>query len=175
MDEKEILERFKKGEEEAFFNLLDLYEQEVYTLALRILGHPEDARDASQEAWLRIYRGLSHFKGESTLKTWIYRITLNTSLSELKKKRRLVSLPLEEEIIGEFPEEFGEIESALLNLPDKYRSAVSLRDIYGYSYEEIARIMKISLSSAKVLVHRGRLKLKNRLEEAGINEVKTWI
>lgn len=175
MEDKEILEQFKKGQEEAFFRLLDLYERDVYTLALRISGNAEDARDASQEAWLRIYRGLNHFRGESTLKTWIYRIAFNTSLSELKKKHRLTSLPLDEEIIGEFPEEYGEIESELLNLPDKYRSAVSLKDIYGYPYEEIARIMKISLSSAKVLVHRGRIKLKNRLGEAGLNEVKKWI
>ncbi len=174
MEEKELIDRFKKGEEGVFFRFLDMYEKTVYTISLRIMGNSEDALDASQETWFKIYRNLKNFREESTLKTWIYRIAVNTSLTELKRKRRSNTLPLDEAVLKSLPVDYSELEEALLNLPEKYRVAVTLRDIYGYPYEEIKTLMHISLSSAKILVHRGRKKLKGKLEGYEFEEVEEW-
>lgn len=174
LEEKELIERFKKGEEGVFYRFLDLYENVVFTISLRVMGNPDDAYDVSQETWLKVYRNLRGFRGDSTFKTWLYRITFNTALTELKKKRKAGTLPLDEKIMKSKPIHFSELEETILTLPDRYRIAITLRDIYGYSYDDVSKMMNVSLSSAKILVHRGRKMLKIKLEGQTFEEVEEW-
>jgi RNA polymerase sigma-70 factor (ECF subfamily) len=149
----------------------------VYTLCLRILRDPDDAAEATQEAYLKVWRGLQRFRGDSALETWMYRIASNAAISKhrSRKRRRSHESGVGDEVLGSMAasgsveQEAGakvEVEAldrALSSLPEHYRSAVVLRDVYGYSTEEIARQLKISEAAAKVRVHRGRKKLRAML------------
>lgn len=172
---------------ESFEEIFALYQSMVFNLALRILGDREEALDVSQEVFLSIYRKLNHFRGESSLKTWIYRIAINrasnrcrwwnrlrrrgtVSLDEhlSKEDRRTYSESLdsgretpEEALLGQ--ETRAHIESVLQRLPVHQRVAVIMRDVEGMPYEEIAGLLHISLGTVKSRIARGREELKRRL------------
>jgi RNA polymerase sigma-70 factor (ECF subfamily) len=170
-----------------FEELFERYNSMVFHLTYRILGDREEALDVSQEVFLTIYRKMDCFRGESSLKTWIYRIAINRasnrcrwwsrlrrrgtiSLDEHLSKERARSLSETLESGGRSPEESllmeeerVEIERSLLRLPVQQRIAVVMRDIEGLSYEEIAKSMQVSLGTVKSRIARGREELKRRL------------
>ena len=128
----------------------------MYAVALRMCGHREDAQDCLQEAMLRVYRSISSFKGQSSFSTWVYRITMNTCLDELRRGKRRKASSLDERIdAGWAPvddmdtpehhamrsEQRRALERAIQELPEDMRSAVVLRDIQGCSYDEIADVL----------------------------------
>jgi len=159
----------------------------VFQLAYRVLGDREEALDVSQDVFLTIYKKMKHFRGESSLKTWIYRITVNRATNRCRwwnrlRRRGTVSLDEhlsetshrcisetiesqdrspEELLLAE--EERAKIEHSLLGLPIQQRIAVIMRDIEGLSYEEIAEAMDASLGTVKSRIARGREELKRRL------------
>jgi RNA polymerase sigma-70 factor (ECF subfamily) len=152
---------------------------ETFTLALRLTGNEEDARDVVQDAYIRAFRGIGRFRGDAQFSTWMYRITANTAYSAVKRRRRHRTEPLDamlEEPIELHPdlqpEEAAE-SSALLDrlavaldeLAPKLRVLVVLKDVYGLSHEEIAEELGISVAAAKVRLHRGRRKLRDLLYE----------
>src|SRR5689334_3473843 len=96
-EERTLVQRIQAGDKKAFEQLLDAYEARVYRLALRFTGNVSDAEDVTQEIFLGVYRGLAHFRGDSALGTWIYRVAMNHCL-EFRRKRRLEVVPLDEEI-----------------------------------------------------------------------------
>ena len=173
-----------------FDELFERYSSMVYHLIYRIMGDREEALDVSQEVFLTIYRKLSSFRGESSLKTWIYRIALNRASNRCRwwnRLRRRGSVSLDEHLSdervhslsetlksgGRSPEESlmaeeerAEIERSLLRLPVQQRVAVVMRDIEGLSYEEIAESMQVSLGTVKSRIARGREELKRRLNGA---------
>lgn len=190
LPEARLIARLKAGELAAFEELVEEYQPLVYALAYRILNDGEDARDAAQETFLKIYRHFAHFRGEASLKTWICRIAINQARSSERWWRRrfrkeTVSLdtPLgfgdeDEKAPGDYlpsntasPEsetlqrERGrQLERALVELKKDFRIAVILRDIEGLSYEEIAYVTGANVGTVKSRIARGREMLRAAVE-----------
>ena len=180
----ELVERCKAGDELAWRELVEVTHREVYTLCLRVLRDPDDAAEATQDAYLKAWRALKGFRGEAMFTTWLYRVAVNTAISKhrSRKRRRSHETGVGDELLGQIASpgstegtattrlEVASLERALALLPEHYRSAVVLRDIYGLSIEEIASQLKISSTAAKVRVHRGRKKLKDMVFTNGTGE-----
>ncbi|HEX2293848.1 MAG TPA: RNA polymerase sigma factor [Actinomycetota bacterium] len=177
----DLVERCKRGDQAAWKELVELTHREVYTLCLRILNDPSDAAEATQDAYLKAWRGLAGFRGDAQFTTWLYRVASNAAISKhrSRRRRRAYEVGAEDELLSAMPaagsvegtaevrRDVRELESAISALPDHYRSAVVLRDVYGLSIEEIANELKISETAAKVRVHRARKKLKETLYPDG--------
>ncbi len=163
------------GDRKAFDELVRVTYLDTYTLAYRLTGNEEDARDVVQEAYLRAFRGLKRFRGEARFSTWMYRITANCASTHLGKRRRHRHEELTDEVVDELhsgadPEASLEADSlraqlqeVLRGLPPKLRAVVVLRDIYDLPHEAIAAELGISESAAKVRLHRARRKLREDL------------
>ncbi|MFC1566681.1 RNA polymerase sigma factor [bacterium] len=146
----------------------------VYNIAFQILGNDFELEDVVQEVFLKVYKKLDKFQGKSSIKTWLYRITVNTCLDVLKKKKRNKTVSLDESINNEQTNENvlndlvkrdmnQRIGDAVSKLPDKYKVILKLKDMENLSYEEISKIMKISMSKVKVWLFRARQKIKANL------------
>lgn len=160
----------------AFDELVKATYTDMYTLAYRLTGNEEDARDVVQEAYLRAYRGLKRFRGDARFTTWMYRITANCASTQLSKRARTRHEDLDEEIdvvdteADHDPEQRAElafdrdrITKALEELPIRLRTVIVLRDVYDLPHESIAAELGISEAAAKVRLHRARRKLHERL------------
>jgi RNA polymerase sigma-70 factor, ECF subfamily len=186
--EREALsEQIRTDKEKAFDRLFEQYHSMVFHLAFRILGDREEALDVAQEVFFTIYRKMHSFRGESSLKTWIFRIAINRASNRCRwwnRLRRRGTVSLDEhlgrnrtpdlsetlEAEGNSPEEAlllqekrTEIERSLHRLPINQRIAVVMRDVEGMAYEEIAEAMQVSLGTVKSRIARGREELKRRL------------
>lgn len=170
----------RSGDRAAFDELVRVTYRDAFRLAFRLTADEEDARDVVQEAYLRAYRGLRRFRGESQFTTWLYRITANcaaTHTARAARHRHVVlddEAPLADEHPGGDPEQRGELvslrrdlDTALAELPPSLRAVVVLRDIYDLPHEDIAAELGISESAAKVRLHRARIRLRERLFPAG--------
>lgn len=175
--ERELVDRARRGDRGAFAALVRAHQDEVYTLARRLVGDPHLAADVAQETLIRAWRALPRFRGDSRLSTWLYRITVNTSHTHLRRARRhsgpsldeLHELPAPEDLshpvfAGETLELRDRLRSALDRLPAGQREVVVLKDVYGWSHAEIADMMGISETAAKVRLHRARARLVRDLE-----------
>lgn len=181
----ELVARCRQGDQEAWAELVDSTYRETYTLCLRILRDPDDAAEATQDAYLKAWRGLAGFRGDALFSTWLYRVAMNAALSKLRSRtrRRTREMGSQDEVLdsiaapGSVEGSVGsrmavaDVEAALQLLPDHYRAAVVLRDVYGMSIEEIAAELGCSETAAKVRVHRGRKRLKDALHPGSENEV----
>jgi RNA polymerase sigma-70 factor (ECF subfamily) len=170
----ELIDRCLSGDETAWKELVEATYRDVYTLCLRILADPDDAAEATQDAFLKAWRGLKSFRGDSMFSTWLYRVATNAALSKLRsrKRRREHETGVDDEVLGRVPSgastesaagakiDAEVLERALAGLPEHYRSAIVLKDIYGLSIEEVATELKCSETAIKVRLHRGRKKLK---------------
>ena len=183
LKERDLIRRAKQGDMLAFEELILKHEKIVYNLALRMMNYSEDAKDISQEVFLKAYRSLSNFDERSAFSTWLYRITHNTCIDEMRKRKGKQSFSLEEELEneegsmqrqiadeGDTPEESllraeqkNEILQALDNLSEEHKAAIVLRDVKGLSYEEIAEILEVTLGTVKSRISRGRNQLKNEI------------
>jgi RNA polymerase sigma-70 factor (ECF subfamily) len=169
----ELVERCKRGDELAWRQLVEATHREVYSLCLRILRDPDDAAEATQDAYLKAWRALGGFRGDAMFSTWLYRVAANAAISKQRsrQRRRTREVGAEDEVLAQLPSsastetlagariELQAVEVALRTLPEHYRTAVVLRDVYGMSIEEIADRLKISETAAKARVHRGRKKI----------------
>jgi RNA polymerase sigma-70 factor, ECF subfamily len=183
-DDLRLVELLRQGVEGAYEELLARFQQQVYTLSLRLLNDSSEAADVVQEVFLKVFRNISSFRGQSTLKTWIYRITINEAHNArrwfFRHRRREVELDTDpeesrnwKEIIpdrGRSPfdmalegEQHTMIEAALDRINPIFREAVVLRDITDLSYEEIAEILGVSLGTVKSRILRGREALREEL------------
>lgn len=176
-DLEALVDLARGGDQQAFAALVDATYVGTYTLALRITGDPEDARDVTQDAYLRAYRSLDGFRGDSQFTTWMYRITANCASTSLKRRRRhrheelgaegaeLVDLrhDVDPELRADASELRGRVLDALDRLPPKLRAVVVLRDVYELSHEAIAAELGISTTAAKVRLHRARLRLRSEV------------
>ena len=165
----------RDGDKAAFDELVRVTSKDTYTLAFRLVGNEEDARDVVQEAYLRAYKGIGKFRGDAQFTTWLYRITANCASTHLGKRRKHRH--------DELPEDDGAMYAdvdatrdplasvvasslrerltlALDDLPPKLRSVVVLRDVYDLPHEAIAAELGISETAAKVRLHRARRKLR---------------
>jgi RNA polymerase sigma-70 factor (ECF subfamily) len=166
----------KHGDREAFDELVRVTHADTYTLAYRLTGDEEDARDVVQEAYLRAYRGLDRFRGDAQFTTWMYRITANCAATHLGRhgKHRHDELDEAAAVPDAHPDHDPQLRAdaddlrtrlrlALDGLPPRLRAVVVLRDVYDLPHEAIAAELGISESAAKVRLHRARNKLRDQL------------
>lgn len=188
MDERQVIRRVLDGDQEAFAELVTAYEKQVYNLCLRMCGNPEDARDLSQEAFVKAWRGLQFYQFEAAFSTWIYRLTSNVCIDFLRrKKREPQTMPplqnengedVEPEVADSHPdpeeqllhrERQSQIVWAMGQLEPEFRQVLTLRVIQELSYEQIAEIMELKAGTVKSRIARARWKLKKILLESGNN------
>ena len=177
-DEQAAVSKAMGGDPQAFEQLMRAHEGRMYAVALRMCGNREDALDCSQEAMLRIYRAMGNFKGQSSFATWVYRITMNTCLDELRRRKVRTSSSLDALLdTGWSPaddddtperhaiasEQRRMLEKAISGLPEDMRAAIVLRDVQGFTYEEIATILSANVGTIKSRISRGREKLRDVL------------
>jgi RNA polymerase sigma-70 factor, ECF subfamily len=172
----DLVEAARAGDQDAFEQLVRATYADTYTLAYRLTGDEEDARDVVQESYLRAYRGLRRFRGDSQFSTWLYRITANCASSHLGRRSR----HRHDELVDEAPYADpnpdidpqaradavalrDRVDVALRDLPPRLRAVVVLRDVYDLPHEAIAAELGISESAAKVRLHRARRKLREQL------------
>jgi RNA polymerase sigma-70 factor (ECF subfamily) len=186
-EETSIVAELKAGSEEAYNWLVARYHQPIYSLVYRILTDPSDAADTTQEVFLKVFRGMSRFNGDCSLKTWLYRIAIHEASNQrrwwFRHKSKETSMERQDEEgnsfglcdtladPGESPLETlahqevrARVEQELKQVPEPYRTTVVLRDIEGLAYDEIAEVLEISLGTVKSRLIRGREALKKRLE-----------
>jgi RNA polymerase sigma-70 factor (ECF subfamily) len=186
--EASIVAELKAGSEEAYNWLVNHYHQPIYSLVYRILTDPADAADTTQEVFLKVFRGIHHFNGACSLKTWLYRIAIHEASNKRrwwfrhKSKETSMESRVDDEGnsfgLGDVLADPGEsplehlahreiqlrVEQELKQVPEPYRTTLVLRDIEGLAYEEIAEVLQISLGTVKSRLIRGRDALKKRLE-----------
>jgi RNA polymerase sigma-70 factor (ECF subfamily) len=170
---RELLERCRRGDPEAFAELVERTHRHVYTLAYRLVGDRHEAEDVAQEAYLRVHRSLRSFRGESSFRTWLYRVVANVAMSHLRRRGRFGDLGDEPDLVVRVAEtptddeasevDRDELRRALAMLPDAQRVAVLMKDAYGFSCQEIADEMGVSEGAVKVRLHRARKRLKDLL------------
>ncbi len=180
-----LVEQCRRGDAQAFARLVALHEGMVFNLAARLLGDPEEARDAAQEVFLQVYRNLGRFEGRSTLKTWIYRMVVNHCRNRQRwwrRRRKDRSCPIdamtpaeearlaEQGPRGEGPDERLErreraraVQSALLRLSFEHRAVLLLREVEGLSCEEIAGTLALPQGTVKSRLSRARDALRGAL------------
>ena len=181
-EDDELVRRLRAGEEAAYEALLARFQQPVYNLAFRLASNPGDASDVVQEVFLKVFRNVGHFRRQSSLKTWIYRITVNEAHNQrrwfFRHRSREVGLDDETDEgcsrtvadTGRSPfdcafdrEKHVLIENALGRINPLFREVVVLRDIEDLSYEEIADVLQISMGTVKSRIMRGREALREEL------------
>jgi RNA polymerase sigma-70 factor (ECF subfamily) len=183
MDEKALIAAAQQGDTTAFNRLVLQYQDLAYTVAYRIMNHPDAAADAAQEAFISAYKGLSRFRGGS-FRAWLMRIVTNACYDELRRRKRRPQSPLEA-LYGEVPmpssssnsspespeehvqrQELGQLlQGGIALLPDDQRLALVLSDVQGFSYQEISEIMGVPRGTVKSRLHRARARLRDYLQE----------
>jgi len=173
--DKELVKRVQKGDKGAFDLLVLKYEQKIVNLVMRYVRDPELALDISQEAFIKAYRALPRFRGDSAFYTWLYRISVNTAKNYLAAQRRR---PMDIELDMQDPDQYGlhaklketdtpegltisqelqeVLERAIEALPDDLRTAIILRELDGMSYEEIAQTMDCPVGTVRSRIFRAR-------------------
>jgi RNA polymerase sigma-70 factor (ECF subfamily) len=188
-EEAGIVSELKAGSEEAFAWLIAKYHQPIYSLVARTIPDPADAADLTQDVFIKIYRGIGSFNGDSSLRTWIYRIALREASNQRRwwgrHKRQEVTIEsvfgenndghplfLKDTLIDAHESPFdlaaqeelrARVEEELRRIPEPFHAVVILRDIEGFSYEEVAEILGVNLGTVKSRLMRGRAHLKERL------------
>jgi RNA polymerase sigma-70 factor (ECF subfamily) len=185
-----LIEKVKAGETEAYGELVRKYQDRIFNACWRISGHLEDARDLTQEAFLKAFEGLGGFRGQSGFYTWIFRVAVNLALSHRRQtgRHREFSLDQDQHLAGTQAEALaGQVKSArdddpardasatelhglvaraLHDLDDDHRAVVVLRDIEGFDYREIGEILEIPPGTVKSRLHRARISLYQAVHPA---------
>ena len=188
LDEQQLISQLKARDDAALETLMAQYETKVFGLARRVTGNREDAEEVLQDVFLTVVQKIETFRGEAKLSTWIYRIATNAALMKLRKRPKVQTLPLEEEL-GPAMDERGHlaepvvdwtrlppdqlerkelvqrIEQAMDQLPEEYRSVFVLRDIEGLSAEEACEVLNLSVAALKSRLHRARLFMRKQLAD----------
>ena len=184
MKEDLLLEKARHGDQEAFGELVRLYEKKVYALTLRMCKNPDDAAEAAQAAFLAAWQGLKFFRGEASFSTWLYRLASNACVDLLRKEQRhrAVSGPSlnDEDTYMDIaddaatPQELAErselreqIEEGLQSLSPEHREVLILRELHQLSYDEIAQTLDLDTGTVKSRISRGRKALRNFLLQSG--------
>jgi RNA polymerase sigma-70 factor (ECF subfamily) len=179
MDDQLLIKRAQDGDIDAFEDLIRAYEKKIYSIAYNMMNSREDAQDVTQETVLKIFRSLSMFNGKSTFSAWIYKVTTNTCLDELRKRKHtLLSIEKMSEDGVQFRDDaytseelltqklLGQRISAEIDtLSPDYKLMIVLRDVQGMSYQQIAEITGISIGTVKSRINRARRQLREKLED----------
>lgn len=174
--DEDLILRYLKGDAHAFAALVTRHESRVFNVALRVLGDPDDAHDATQDTFLTVVRKLSQFRGDAAFTTWLHRVTVNACYDILRKRRRQPMLRLAPEgdepmsDIGPPVEDHADaavgsidVARALQLIPEEYRMVLVLADVQDLPYEEISRVLDVPIGTVKSRAHRGRIALGRAL------------
>ncbi len=188
IDEKDLILRAKNEDEEAFEKIIKMYQQKVCTTIFYMIKDKDSVEDVAQEVFIKVYNNLKKFNEQSSLYTWIYRITMNACYDEIKKEKKnaffrnyVETEDGEEELDIEDPnQDVSQIVENKINrakliatikrLPEEQRALIVLRDIRGFSYWEIADMLKLKLGTVKSRINRARKDLKEELEKSGLGD-----
>jgi RNA polymerase sigma-70 factor, ECF subfamily len=179
--DEDLVRRAVDGDGSAFGILVERHERRVYNLALRMCGHEEDARDATQDAFLTALRKLSSFRGEAAFTTWLHRVTVNACYDLLRKRGRVPLRAARDDIDHEpepppWPDHAEatdlsiDVQRALLAVPEDYRVVMILHDVQDLPYEEVAAIVGVPVGTVKSRLHRGRVALARALGGVPVRE-----
>ena len=186
-DEVQLVERARAGDLEAFEELLGRHQQRVMRVVLSILKEPMDAEEVAQDVFLTVFEKIDHFRGDSSFSTWLHRVAVNAALMRRRKSKADRSVPLDDVMpsfderghlavdIADWSQQAGDpvlareagevIEAAVEKLDEMYRTVFGLRDVQGFSTEETAEILELSVPAVKSRLHRARLFLRRELAE----------
>ena len=186
MTERELADRARAGDQDAFEQLVLSNQNRVYALAFRMVNDREEAADLAQEAFLKAWQGLPAFQGDSSFSTWVYRLASNVCIDYLRKQKRrrevepVLSLDDEESVWTEpadwdqdpqrqleRAERSREVARGLEALPDHHRQVLTLRELSGLSYQEIGQALELDIGTVKSRIARARLALRKILLEDG--------
>lgn len=184
MNEADAIKRIKNGDIEAFEDIVALYETKVCGIIYQIVRNQNEVEDIAQEVFIKVFKNINKFEEKSSLYTWIYRITVNMCIDTMKKRKSVVYIDEKLETgDGEIERQFESdqktdeiyekkelkdiIKKCIEELPEKQRMMIILRDIKGFSYEEISSFTKTNIGTVKSQINRARLKLKELLEKKG--------
>jgi RNA polymerase sigma-70 factor, ECF subfamily len=175
-DDGELVRRYVEGDPSSFEILVRRHERRVYNIAYRMLSREDDARDATQEAFMTALRKLSSFRGEAAFTTWIHRVTVNACYDILRRRQREpVTDPAEGAEPAATPFDHAEataqaidVQRALARVPDDFRAALILHDVQDLPYEEVAEALGVPVGTVKSRIHRGRVALARALGERGL-------
>ena len=179
----ELVRRTIEGDHEAYRDLVTAYQNKVYGIAFGVIHNREDALDIAQEVFIKAFKKLRSFRGSSSFYTWIYRITVNLAIDHARKKRHMVSVDYDDQILERPmpdapPKDAGRtnplealkrtelnetIMSAIMELPEEQRATVVLRELEDLSYAEIAAVLGCSIGTVMSRLHYGRKKLRQKL------------
>jgi RNA polymerase sigma-70 factor (ECF subfamily) len=148
----ELVRRFLAGDAGAATELITRHERRVYAVCLRVLGNPDDAADAAQDALLAMVRKLDGFRGEAAFSTWLYRVAMNVCYDHLRRAQRRPVLRRDDDAAA-----------ALAQVPEDFRVAIVLADVQDMPYDEIAKVLDLPVGTVKSRVHRGRIALARAL------------
>lgn len=184
MNEFELIQQLRSGDEQAFKFLVETYQDMVFNTALGIVQNAEDAEDVAQEVFIKVFRSIDTFKGESKLSTWIYRITTSSALDLVRGKKSKKRFAFLQRLFGDGNEPLHEVPDfhhpgvaldqkenaarlfkAIDQLPESQKIAFTLHKLESLSYQEISEIMRTSVSAVESLMHRARQNLKKILEK----------
>jgi RNA polymerase sigma-70 factor (ECF subfamily) len=192
--EKELIQRAQNGDKKAMAGIVKNNESIVYNTALKLLGNEQDAECVLQETFLKVFKALPGFKGESSLSTWIYRIATNFALMRLRSRKKesatfdIADEQINQNMLESFNQTVGDnplravmndelkqaMEKAIRQLSPKFKTVFVLKDIDGYSLKEISEMLEMSLPAVKSNLHRARLVLRNQLAHyVGSEKVNT--
>ena len=182
--DEELVARSVGGDLDSFNQLVRRWERPIYTLAYRVIGREEDARDVCQEAFLRAFRSLGGFRGHAKFSSWLYRITLNLCRDWIRRERRAPFVPTPEgvdlvELAGEQGAESIEdvvtrndlgrrVARAMKKLPEEQRTAIILKEYQGLTFREIADLLNCPVSTIKTRLYQGLHVLRRELERDGV-------
>lgn len=178
-DDSTLIDESLRGNTAAFGELVERYQDRLYNTLVHVTGSPEDARDIAQDAFVQVLLKLGNFQRQSAFYTWLYRIALNLAISGRRRKRATASVDelrtqtgCEPAAGGDAPEEPAEraeravqVRGALAAISEEFRTVAVLRDIEGYSYEEIATMLDVPVGTVRSRIHRARILLRERLQE----------
>ncbi|XEQ95166.1 RNA polymerase sigma-H factor [Sporomusa carbonis] len=183
MDERiiEYVSKARAGDKEAFGQLVTAFQTRVFRVAYGIVGHKEDAEDIAQDTFVKAYRSISDLNADVTFYNWLMRIVANTSMNYKKSMHRQQFVPMDEvaEPVdqGETPEEAMErvegnarVTALLAALPSEHRAVLALRELGGFSYDEISDILNIPLGTVKSRMNHGRDKLRGLVMKGGVKQ-----
>jgi RNA polymerase sigma factor (sigma-70 family) len=184
LNELELIQGLKNGEEPAFKYLVDTYQDRVYNTAMGILQNAEDAEDVAQEVFIKVFRSIHNFKGDSKLSTWIYRIATTGALDVLRSRKSKKRFGIIQRLFGENNEpEFelpdfnhpgvsldrkenaAKLFKAIAELPENQRVAFTLHKLEDLSYQEVSEVMATSVPAVESLMHRAKQNLRKILEK----------
>lgn len=176
MTEHEAIQLCRSGDPGGLKLLFELHREKVFRLSWRMLGRPHDAEDAVQEVFLKVFRSLEQWRGDSAFSTWLYRMTANHCLDVLRRRKVVSFQPIEGALDPADPADKtgggGDVLGSTLTrvlegLPPAQKACLLMREIEDLSYEEIAQSLEMNLGTVKSNIHRAKIYLKGKLEKSG--------